>query len=218
MALLLGLALVFDMDGVIVDSMPVHTEAWRCYLGGLGLECDDIELRMHGRRNDEIVLDFIGGNLTLEEIHRHGALKEELYRTMIRAELEARLVPGVREFVEAHAGFPMAVATNAEPANVDFVLDGANFRRHFKVIVHGMQVKHPKPHPEVYLRAADELGIRPENCIVFEDSPAGVEAARRAGARVVGVQTHAPLQDVDFRIPDFSSRELERWLSEQRPL
>jgi beta-phosphoglucomutase len=218
MSLAAGLALVFDMDGVIVDSMPVHTEAWRCYLRGLGLECDDIEVRMHGRRNDEIVVDFIRGDLSVEDIHAHGAAKEQLYRDMIRADLEARLVPGVRSFLERHIGSPMAVATNAEPANVDFVLDGANFRHLFKVVVHGMLVKFPKPHPEVYLRAADELGIRPENCIVFEDSPAGVEAALSAGARVVGVETHAPLQGVDFRVSDFSSLELERWLLEQRAL
>lgn len=218
MSLPTGLALVFDMDGVLVDSMPVHTEAWRVYLRELGLECEDLEARMHGRRNDEIVADFIGAGLSADEIHGHGAAKEKLYRDRMGPALETRLVPGVREFLLRHSGAPMAVATNAEPANVDFVLDGADFRRFFKVAVHGLLVKHPKPHPEVYLRAADELGVRPENCIVFEDSPAGVEAARRAGARIVGVQTHAPLDGVHFRIHDFLTPSLERWLSEQRLL
>jgi beta-phosphoglucomutase family hydrolase len=212
-----GLALVFDMDGVIVDSMPVHTRAWEIYLERLGIQCEDLEARMHGRRNDEIVADFIGAHLAPGVIHGHGAAKEELYRELIRPELEARLVPGVLEFLHKDAGDLLAVASNAEPANVEFVLEGVQIRRLFKAIVDGMQVKNPKPHPDVYLRAAGELGVVPKNCIVFEDSPAGVLAARRAGARVVGVETHSPLEDVDTRISNFLDPGLERWLCEQSP-
>ena len=102
-----GWALIFDLDGVIVDSNPTHTEAWRRYLGGLGVECADIERRMHGRRNDEIVADFIGTGLSPTEIFAHGAAKEELYREMMRSEIESRLVPGVREFLAWCDGAPM---------------------------------------------------------------------------------------------------------------
>lgn len=212
-----GLAQVFDMDGVIVDSMPVHTRAWEIYLDRLGIRCEDLEARMHGRRNDEIVADFIDSQLPPDEIQGHGAAKEQLYRELIRPELEARLVPGVVEFLNRHAGESLAVASNAEPANVEFVLEGVGIRSLFKVVVDGMQVENPKPHPDVYLRAADLLGIVPKDCIVFEDSPAGVQAARRAGMRVVGVETHIRLDGVDIRIANFSDPELERWLSEQSP-
>lgn len=210
-----GLALIFDLDGVIVDSMPLHAEAWRLYLDRLGIDCADVATRMYGRRNDDIVRDIIGGHLSADEIFAHGAAKEKLYREITGAELEAHLVPGVAEFLNRHRGELLAVASNAEPANVDFILDGAGLRGFFRVIVDGMQVERPKPYPDVYLKAADELGIAPKNCIVFEDSPAGVEAAGAAGARVVGVETHAPLRNVAFSVPDFRADGLERWLSEQ---
>jgi beta-phosphoglucomutase len=212
-----GLALIFDLDGVIVDSMPVHTEAWIRYLDGLGLPSTGVERTMHGRRNDEIVTALIGANLSAEQVFAHGAAKEALFREMISAELVDRLVPGVVEFLHAYRGAPLGLASNAEPANIHFVLDAAGLSDTFRTVVDGMQVERPKPFPDVYTRAAGALGIDPPNCIVFEDSPTGVAAARAAGARVVGVETHAPLEGVDFRIHDFRGSELIDWLRAQQP-
>jgi HAD superfamily hydrolase (TIGR01509 family) len=204
---------IFDLDGVVIDSMPVHTEAWRVYLDRLGIDCGDIEARMHGRRNDDIVVEFIGADLTPEEVFAHGAAKERLYRDLMRPSLIARLVPGVVEFLEARNGSPIGLASNAEPANIDLVLDGAGLRQWFRVIVDGHQVDRPKPFPDIYLRAANLLGTAPSECIVFEDSPAGVAAAREAGARVVGVETHpADLRGVDLSIRDFRDPALKEWL------
>lgn len=217
MAFAVSGALIFDMDGVIVDSMPVHTAAWRVYLRRLGIECNDIERRMHGLRNDDIVVDFIDPHLKPGEILAHGAAKEALYREMVADELESRLVPGIRQFLARHKGGRLAVASNAEPANVEFVLERAGLREYFRVVVDGMQVRNPKPFPDIYLRTADLLGIEPGNCVVFEDSPAGVQAARAAGARVVGVETHSPLEGVDCRIVNFLDPQLEQWLSHQDP-
>jgi len=206
---------ILDMDGVIVDSTSLHNDAWRAYMQGLGMPCEDIESRMYGRRNDEIVLDFFGGHLTAAEIFEHGARKERLYREMMAARLETSLIPGVMGFLERHAGASKAVASNAEPENVNFVLDGLALRRHFEVIIDGMQVERPKPHPDIYARAARMLNVEPENCIVFEDSPIGIEAARSAGARVVGIESRAPVSGVDLRVQDFTRPELEAWLSAQ---
>jgi beta-phosphoglucomutase len=90
-------------------------------------------------------------------------------------------------------------------------------RRFFRVIVDGSQVTRPKPAPDVYLRAASELGVAPRHCIVFEDSPVGVEAARAAGMRVVGVLTHpSPLADIQYAVKDFLDPGLEAWLAAQR--
>ncbi len=214
MSLREGLALVFDLDGVIVDSMPMHTQAWRLYLQRCGVACEEIE-RMHGRRNDDIVLDFMGSHLSESEVFAHGAAKEQLYREMMSANLHSHLVPGVKAFLERHQAAPIAVASNAEPANIDFTLNGAGLRGFFKVVVNGMQVKNPKPFPDVYLKAADELGVAAVNCIVFEDSPTGVQAARAAGARVIGVETHAPLTGVELNLPNFEGKIIDRWLSEQ---
>ncbi len=206
-------AFLFDLDGVIVDSMPMHTEAWRAYLKGLGLACDDIEVRMHGKRNDEIVADFISPDLAPDAIFAHGAAKEQLYRDMMGQEIKAHLVPGVVDFLASLNGALIGLASNAEPANVNFILDGAGIRDRFQAIVDGHQVDRPKPYPDVYLRAADLLHVPPQQCIVFEDSPTGVAAGKAAGAMVVGVQTHpTDLDGVDLLIPDFRDPALKEWL------
>ncbi len=212
------IALVFDMDGVIIDSNPVHTEAWRKYLAAHGLVIDQIDQRMHGKHNDAIVLDFFGGPLKEDAIFRHGAAKEQVYRDLMLPQLDSRIVTGVREFLHRHKAQRMAVASNAEAANVDFVLDRAGLRRYFQVVIDGHQVAHPKPDPEIYLRTSEALGVPTADCVVFEDSPAGVEAARRAGARVVGISTtHTGSLPVELEVENFSSPELERWLLEQEP-
>jgi beta-phosphoglucomutase family hydrolase len=206
-------AFLFDLDGVVVDSMPMHTEAWRVYLKGLGLECAEIEVRMHGKRNDEIVGDFIASDLSPEAVFAHGAAKERLFRDMMRSALQAHLVPGVVEFLASLEGRPVGLASNAEPANIDFVLDGAGMRRWFQVIVDGQQVERPKPFPDIYLKAAELLGVPPAQSIVFEDSPTGVAAGKAAGAKVVGIHTHpAPLEGVDLLIRDFRDPALKDWL------
>lgn len=211
------LALIFDLDGVVIDSMPTHTLAWERYLEAHGFDPRDVEERMHGKRNDDLVRDLFGPSLSDQEVFEHGAAKERMFREMIGATLEAKLVPGVREFVAAASRMvPLAVGTNAEPANVDFILNGAGIRKYFRAIVDGSQVARAKPAPDVYLRGAELMDAAPGNCIVFEDSPVGIQAARAAGMRVVGVLTHASrLADVDLAVPDFNHPELESWLSEQ---
>ena len=211
-----GLGLIFDLDGVIVDSMPVHKQAWERYLSSLGYDGSDVASRMHGRRNDEIVRDFLGPDAAPHLVEGHGAAKEQLYREMMEEDLVSRLVPGIAAWLARLTGAPLALATNAERAYVDFVLHGTNLRRYFPVIVDGSQVPRPKPAPDVYLRASTELGIPPRNCVVFEDSPVGVEAARSAGMRVVGVLTHAnALEGTVFVITDFREPSLGLWLSRQ---
>jgi beta-phosphoglucomutase family hydrolase len=207
-------ALIFDMDGVIVDSTPTHTEAWRQYLQLHGIEIDGIQDRMLGKHNDEIVRDFFPGQeLDEKVVFRHGAEKERLYREIIAPELHNHLVPGVREFLHRHRTLAMGIATNAERANVDFVLDRTGIRGYFRAIVDGHEVERPKPYPDVYVRAAELLKTNPDDCVVFEDSPAGVQAAHAAGMRVVGITTTATsLDGVDLLITDFLDPELEPWL------
>ena len=209
-------AFIFDMDGVIVDSNPLHRVAWEEYNRRHGIETtEEMHRRMYGKRNDQIVRDFFGESLSEDEVFAHGAQKEALYREMLGPGLEAALVPGLKDFLARHRGVPTAVATNAEPANVDFVLGNAGLRDYFDVIVDGQQVANPKPHPEVYLRAAELLGEAPEHCVVFEDSYAGVQAGIAAGMRVVGVTTtHPDLPGASLLIRDFDDPGLESWLGE----
>ena len=209
------LALILDMDGVIIDSNPIHRQVWALYNRRFGIDTDEVmQQRMYGRRNDEIVQDFFGEHLTPDEVRAHGAAKERLFRETIAAQINEALVPGVREFLERHYDRPIGLATNAEPANVEFLLETAQLRRYFQAVVDGHQVRNPKPHPEIYLRAADLLGSGPGDCVVFEDSVAGIQAARAAGMRVVGLRTTlAELPPVDLAIDHFNSPELEPWLA-----
>ena len=209
------LALILDMDGVIVDSNPVHREVWAAYNRRFSIETDEaMQQRMYGRRNDDIVRDFFGDHLTLDEVRAHGAAKERLFRETIGPVLNEALVPRLREFLERHRHQPLGIATNAEPENVAFLLDNARLRPYFRAVVDGHQVARPKPHPDIYLRAAELLGTPPQHCVVFEDSLTGIEAARAAGMAVVGVgTTHDALPGVDLEIRDFTSPALEPWLA-----
>jgi beta-phosphoglucomutase family hydrolase len=212
-------ALLFDMDGVLVHSMPLHTLAWERYLQSLGIQVDDLERRMHGKRNFELVADLISSTLTEDVVFAHGAEKERVFREMMLAEgIEKYRVPGVTEFLERHKDWPMAIGSNAEPANIAFTLDHFGLRPYFKVLVDGHQVERGKPFPDIYLRAAVLLGVEPKQCIVFEDSPTGAAAGLAAGMRVVGVETTPThfQEGVALSIKDFTDPALEDWLNVQR--
>ena len=207
-------ALILDMDGVLIDSNAIHTEAWIVYLSQYDLAADSIHERMHGKRNDEIVRDLFGAHLPDDEILAHGARKEALYRRMMRPHVREKLVAGLVPFLERHGNRPLGVASNAEPANLDFVIDEAGLRPFFSAVVNGHQVQNPKPDPEIYRLTAKLLQVAPEDCVVFEDSKAGIQAARAAGAKVVAVRTtDAVLPDTDYTIRDFTDPELDAWLS-----
>ena len=208
-------ALLFDMDGVIVDSNPLHRVVWEEYNRRQGLiTTEEMQQRMYGKRNDEIVRDFYGAALSPDEVFRHGAAKEALYREMLLPRIETALVPGVRAFLERHGDLPAAVATNAEPANVEFVLREARLQQYFQATVDGHQVANPKPHPDIYLEAARRLGVSPQHCVVFEDSHTGVAAGLAAGMRVVGVSTtYTDLPGLSLLIPDFNDPALDVWLA-----
>jgi beta-phosphoglucomutase family hydrolase len=207
-------ALLFDMDGVIVDSNPLHRVVWAEYNRRYGVETtDEMQHRMYGKRNDEIVRDFFGPELTDAEVFRRGAEKEALYRERLLLQIATCLVPGVRAFLERHRELPAAVATNAEPANLEFVLRETGLGQYFRAAVDGHKVKRPKPAPDLYLRAAELLRVAPESCIVFEDSGTGVRAGLAAGMRVVGVTTtHEELPGTSLLIRDFNDPALEPWL------
>jgi beta-phosphoglucomutase family hydrolase len=211
-----GLALIFDMDGVLVHSNPVHREAWVAFNNRYGLATtESMHERMYGKRTDEIIRDFFG-HLTAEEVAARGSAKEALYREMIGPALDRHLVPGVRKLLESLNGTPVGLATNAESANVNFLLDEARLRPFFRVVVNGYQVEKPKPDPEIYLKVAGLLGVEPRNCVIFEDSHSGLTAAKRAGARVVGIRTtHSKFDDADFESDDFLNEELLTWLQSQ---
>lgn len=209
-------AFILDMDGVLIDSNPLHARIWRDYLEEHGLYRDGIMEWMHGKRNDQIVREVFGPGLSGAEVFAHGAAKEARYREAMRPVLEQHLVAGLRPFLDRYRHLPMAVASNAEPANVQFVLDEAGLRPYFCAVVDGHQVEHPKPAPDIYLRVCELLEMPPADCLVFEDSASGIRAAQTAGTKVVAVCTvpGARLPKTDIAIRDFSDPLLFSFLSQ----
>lgn len=207
------------MDGVIADTNPYHTIAWREYYerNGKPLSDEDFVRYVSGNHNRAIVRHlFDGRDLTDEEAYRLGDEKEALFRELYAPHLVP--VPGLPEFLKAlkAAGIKTAVGTSAPVENLDFVMEKLNLREYFDVLLHEKLVTRPKPDPEIYQRAMYLLGVSPTDSIIFEDSMTGIRAARAAGARVVGVATtHSPeeLQTVtDWVIRDFEGLTVEQFL------
>jgi beta-phosphoglucomutase len=203
-------ALLFDMNGVMVDDMPFHERAWIALAARHGntLTTDEFRREMSGRRNRDNIRHIFGDALSDAEVHAYQIEKEEAYRDAYRP-YRAPLSGLVPLLVEARAaGLRVAVVTSAPKENVDFVLDGLDLRRQFDVVVGEEDVQRSKPDPEIYLLAALRLGVDSERCIVFEDSLAGIASGVAAGMTVVGVTTtHKPdeLRHCALVIADFRS-------------
>ena len=186
----LAAAVIFDMDGVLLDSGAHHRDAWRQLLADLGLEpAPDFWRRTIGRPAEEAVAHLLERPVPPAEAAALARRKREHY-----ARLAARgmlPVPGAPSFVGvlAAGGVPRAVATSASRHDVETLLTAIGVRQHFEVVVTADDVRWGKPNPEVYLRAATGLGLPPKGCLVFEDSVVGVHAARSAGMRVIGLTT-----------------------------
>ncbi len=209
-------AYIFDMDGTMVDNMMVHHRAWQRKLAALGLTLtlEEVRLQIHGI-NEEIIERLFGNRFTEEERRRIAWEKEAEYRDIFLPEL--RLIDGLSEFLqEASASrIPMGIGTAAPAENVGFVLDHLQLRPSFGSVIHAGMVTKGKPDPEVFLRVADELNATPANCIVFEDSPTGAEAARRAGMKaIILTTTHQAEEFAGFEhvlktLPDFRGLKVD---------
>jgi HAD superfamily hydrolase (TIGR01509 family) len=179
------------MDGVLVDSMPFHVEAWVRVLGEQGVQKtrDEFLRDLAGRTNRHILRRWFGAGLGDAEMAALEERKETLYRSLYRPLLKP--LDGVLAFLEAarRVGIPMAVATAAGRGNREFVLGGLGIRQYFAAAVGPEEIPEGKPHPGMFLRAAEHLGVPPVRCLVFEDALAGVEAASRAGMKVVALTT-----------------------------
>lgn len=210
------LAFAFDLDGVLVNSNPIHVETWKRFLAGFGISyTTEMAHAMFGRHNDELIQEYFGHHLTAEEIRRLGHEKEKLYRQLLASWNQDFLVPGVLEFLQWLQGYPLAVASNAEAENVRFILQHSGLQPFFQVVVFADQGLRPKPAPDIYLQVARALDVPPCQLIVFEDSPTGVAAAKAAGARTVGVLTTFPsLEGVDLAIRDFRDPAIYRWVQQ----
>ena len=189
-------AFIFDMDGTIVDNMAYHTQSWVTFFQrrGRAIDADEFFRTTAGRQGKEIIRSYLGEHLDDEQVLALNIEKESVYRELYGPYLKT--VAGFDALIvqAQRRGVALAVATAAPNANITFTLDGLDLRKHFGAVVGAADVARGKPHPDVFLLAAERCGVAPEHCIVFEDAPLGVEAARRAGMRCVVLTTTLPAE------------------------
>ena len=198
------------MDGVLVNNLEVHRAAFAEFFRRYGVERSFEELsRVFGKGNDDIMGELMPREVVERVgIRELGHEKEAIYREIYAPTITPQ--PGLLTFLdECEAeGLKCAVGSSGYRANVDFVLDKCNIERYFDYAVAGDEVTRCKPDPEIYLTAAAKLGLRADECVVFEDAEAGIEAAKRAGMRVVALATtfnrdFLETTDADYIIDDF---------------
>jgi len=190
-------AVLWDMDGTLLDSAEYHWLAWRESLAAEGYDLTrDRFAATFGQRNDTILRATFGPDFPLSEVDRIGAIKESHYRELVRTR-GVEPLPGVQRWLARlkERGWRQAIASAAPLLNVQTILAALDIADRFDAIVSAEDVQHGKPDPQVFLSAAARVGVPPARCIVVEDAPAGIEGAHRAGMRSIGVlSTHVTLQ------------------------
>jgi beta-phosphoglucomutase len=189
-------AFLFDLNGTMIDDMSYHIHAWHRIANelGAGLTLDQMKRECYGK-NHEVLDRIFPGRFTMEEKDRMSIEKEKQYQEEFRPHLQ--LLNGLAHYLEQakQQGIKMAIGSAAIMFNIDFVLDGLHIRHYIDTIVSADDVAFSKPHPETFLKCAAGLHAVPEDCIVFEDAPKGVEAAANAGMKCVVLTTMHPKED-----------------------
>ncbi|MBD2088373.1 HAD family phosphatase [Microcoleus sp. FACHB-1515] len=213
-------ALLFDLDGTMANTDPIHYRVWQTVMREFGREIDPVfyQARFSGRLNEEIIADLLPW-LTQEENNQLADRKEAMFRDSAVTLLQP--MPGLLElldWIDQH-GLKRAVVTNAPRANADFMLDVLAVRDRFPLVVLGEELSEGKPAAMPYSTAVAKLEILPEEAIAFEDSHSGVRSAVSAGIYTIGVaSTHPPVEltalGASFAIHDFTDRRLLDWLQE----
>ena len=199
-------AVLWDLDGTLVDSENYHWRSWNETLTreGISITYQDF-LGSFGQRNDAILRNWLGSDVSAEKMQRIGDAKETRYREFVRSEGLSPL-PGAAEWVERlhKEGWPQAIASSAPRRNVEVVLEALGFGRCFEATVSAEDVHAGKPDPQVFLVAASRLRVEPSHCIVVEDARAGIEAAKRGGMRSIGVGPKAESLGADIAVVKLS--------------
>lgn len=191
-------AFLFDLNGTIIDDMHYHAKAWHQILTndlGADLTWDEVKVQMYGKNREVLNRIFGEDHFSDEKADKLSVEKEKYYQEAYKPHLE--LIKGLRDFLaKADAqNIKMAIASAAITDNIDFIVDNLDIRHYFDAFVSADDVENSKPDPETFLKAAEKLHIKPEDCIVFEDAPKGVEAAQNAGMRCIVITTAHPKED-----------------------
>ena len=192
---------IFDMDGTMIDNMMVHHRAWQQKLKEYGIDwsLEEVHEKVHGV-NVELLERLFGDRFSMAERRQISKEKEAAYRAIYQPEI--KLIDGLLDFLEAAklANIPMAIATAAPPENAYFVLENLPISTYFKALFHSSDVTKGKPDPQVFELAAEALGLPLQNCLIFEDSLTGAEAAHRAGcAAIIVTTTHQQAEFAQYK-------------------
>ncbi len=215
-------AFLFDLNGTMIDDMDYHTDTWHEILNndlGANLSREAVKMEMYGKNHELLVRVFGEEKFSEEEKDQISFEKERRYQKTFKPHL--KLIDGLDKLLERadEKGIKMAIGSAAITYNVDFVLDGLNIRKYFPVVISADHVVVSKPDPETFLKGAEGLGIKPEDCIVFEDNPKGVESARRAGMKCVVLTTmheeyeFAGLDNILVFVKDYTDPFFEDFLN-----
>lgn len=205
-------AVIFDMDGVLVDNYEFHLKAWEIFLEKYEISLTgDFRTRIFGGTNKEHFEYFFNRKLTSREIKEYEETKESIYRTIYSDEIKP--VDGLISFLTLlkQNKVSLALATSSPPVNVKFVLEKTGVSHFFPVILDSTSVLKGKPDPEIYIKTANALKYSLNRCIVFEDSINGIVAAKKAGTKIIAITTThnaGDLPDVDLIINDFNEVNL----------
>ena len=207
-------ACIFDLDGVIVDTAVYHYKAWKRLANELGFDLTEEQnekLKGVSRvRSLELILQWGGVTKTKAEQEMLAARKNEWYVEMINRMTPDELLPGAKEFLIACREAGLKTALGSASKNSGTILDKVGIAGLFDAVIDGNSVSKPKPDPEVFLKGAEELGIAPLNCVVFEDAIAGVEAAKNGGMKAVGVGSPDVLGEADLVISGLNEMSLQK--------
>jgi beta-phosphoglucomutase len=213
-------AFIFDMNGTMINDMHYHEQAWYHVLVNqlkAPLTVEQVRHQIYGTSAEMFERVFGKDRFSKEMVDTVSQEKEDRYRKEFLPHL--KLIEGLDVFLgKAKAGnIPLAIGTAAPLPNIDFVVDNLNLRSYFPVIIGPDDVAKSKPDPEVFLKAAYQLGIAPEKCVVFEDAPKGIEAAARAGMKAVGITSYHTVEELQrenvlFMIQDYTDPTLMQLL------
>lgn len=209
-------AVIFDVDGVLIDSYQAHFDAWNEVGRDRGFQITAEQFGISfGRTSREAIVEIFGlKDLSPDEIAELDHVKEAKYRELLAGSFPE--LPGAGELIDAldAAGFYLAVGSSGPPPNVDLVVDKLQRRAKFRAIITGRDVTRGKPDPQIFLLAAERIGVPPARCCVIEDAPAGIEAAHRAGMRCIAVtstgRTRAEQREAELIVPTLRELTPER--------
>ena len=201
-------AFIFDLDGVIVDTAKFHFQAWKRLANGLGIDFDheqNEQLKGVSRVNSlKKILEWGNTSVSEEEFIQLMNKKNEDYLTYVDAMDESEILPQVKEKLQLLKDNNIPIALGSASKNARRILDKINLTSFFDEIVDGTNVTKAKPDPEVFLVGAEKLGADPKNCVVFEDSIAGIQAANNAQMTSIGIGEQAVLHEADHTFQDFT--------------